>query len=416
VVKVKGKIKNLKFKEEGKKLFNWAKASMPVLSNTEPEFVKERPFEGKTIGCCLHVTKETAVLVLLLKAGGANVFLCGSNPLSTNDSIAAYLVSEGINVYAWEGMTSTEYDDAIEWVSDKHLNFVLDDGGDLTVKLNKRKSQEQIQDILLGTEETTTGLIRERALLNEGSLKFPIVAVNDAMTKHFFDNRYGTGQSCMDGIMRATSLLFAGKTIVVAGYGWCGRGIALRARGLGAKVAVTEVDEVKALEAVMDGFVALPMEKAIKQADLVITATGNVNVVGKNEIKKAKNGCILANAGHFDVEIDVKYLNNFPSTEVRKGVTEFNLGNKKIYLLAEGRLVNLSCAEGHPPEVMDMSFANQAYVLRWATELKEKIKPGIYPVPEKIDRKVAVKKLSSIGVEIDKLTKKQKKYLSSWEP
>jgi adenosylhomocysteinase len=292
----------------------------------------------------------------------------------------------------------------------------MDDGGDLTVHLHEKR-QENFPNIIAGTEETTTGLTRDYALEREGALKFPIIAVNNAKTKRFFDNRYGTGQSTLDGVMRATSLLLAGKVIVVAGYGWCGRGIAWKAKGMGAKVIITEVDEIKALEAWMDGFEVMPMEKACTKADLILTATGNKAIVGEKIFKKIKNGCILANAGHFDVEVDVSYLNRFPFREVRPNVKEYKLNDKKVYLLAEGRLVNLACAEGHPPEVMDMSFANQALVAQWLVTpgVKKKLKAKVYPVPEEIDTEVAKEKLKAIGIQIDKLSKEQTEYLRSWK-
>jgi adenosylhomocysteinase len=388
---------------------------MPVLGRIKTKFESLKPLDQTKIGCCLHVTKETAVLMETLKAGGAEIFLCGSNPLSTNDEIAASLVKNSINVYAWHGMNEKEYNSAIDWVANQNLDIIMDDGGDLTTHLHQ-KPLKSFSEVTAGTEETTTGLIRDYALEKEGILRFPMIAVNDAKTKHFFDNRYGTGQSTLDGVMRATSLLLAGKVIVVAGYGWCGRGIALRAKGMGAKVIVTEVDEIKALEAWMDGFQVAPMEKASVNADLILTATGNKHVVGEKIFKKIKDGCVLANAGHFDVEVDVSYLNRFRSREVRPNVKEYQLNDKKVYLLAEGRLVNLACAEGHPPEVMDMSFANQALVAEWLVnpKTKRKLKNKVYPVPEEIDREVAKEKLEAVGIEIDKLTKEQFEYLKSW--
>jgi len=412
----KDNIKDISLSKEGKLQIQWARHNMPVLGRIKTKFESLNPLDQTKIGCCLHVTKETAVLMETLKAGGAEIFLCGSNPLSTNDEIAASLVKNSINVYAWHGMNEKEYNSAIDWVTNQNLDIIMDDGGDLTTRLHQ-KPLKSFSEVTAGTEETTTGLIRDYALEKEGILRFPMIAVNDAKTKHFFDNRYGTGQSTLDGVMRATSLLLAGKVIVVAGYGWCGRGIALRAKGMGAKVIVTEVDEIKALEAWMDGFQVVPMEKACVNADLILTATGNKHVVGEKTFKKIKDGCVLANAGHFDVEVDVRYLNRFRSREVRPNVKEYQLNDKRVYLLAEGRLVNLACAEGHPPEVMDMSFANQALVAEWLVnpKTKGKLKNKVYPVPEEIDREVAKEKLEAVGIEIDKLTKEQFEYLKSWE-
>jgi adenosylhomocysteinase len=409
-------IKDASLAKEGSLLVQWAMHNMPVLKRISQRFEKLKPLNQTTIGCCLHVTKETAVLMKALKVGGAKIFLCGSNPLSTNDKVAALLAEKGIHVYAWHGMSDKEYFSAIDWLANQKPNIVMDDGGDLTVHLHE-KCQENFPNIIAGTEETTTGLTRDYALEREGALKFPIIAVNNAKTKRFFDNRYGTGQSTLDGVMRATSLLLAGKVIVVAGYGWCGRGIAWKAKGMGAKVIITEVDEIKALEAWMDGFEVMPMEKACTKADLILTATGNKAIVGEKIFKKIKNGCILANAGHFDVEVDVSYLNRFPFREVRPNVKEYKLNDKKVYLLAEGRLVNLACAEGHPPEVMDMSFANQALVAQWLVTpgVKKKLKAKVYPVPEEIDTEVAKEKLKAIGIQIDKLSKEQTEYLRSWK-
>lgn len=409
------KVKDLSLAKEGESLIKWAEQNMPVLMDIRKDFEKDKPLEGIKIACCLHVTKETAVLIKTLLAGGANISLAGSNPLSTNDAIAAYLASIGVRVYAWK-----ENHDDYYWCIEKALeiepNITMDDGGDLVTTLHTKK-QNLIRNIIGGTEETTTGVKRHRVMEREGILKFPIIAVNDAFTKYLFDNRYGTGQSTIDGILRSTSLLIAGKNFVVVGYGWCGKGLAMRARGMGAKVIVCEVDEIKALEAVMDGFNVMPIEEAAKIGDIFVTVTGNKHVIDANSLEKMRDGAILANSGHFDNEINVKWLeeNCINKKEVRRNVMQYELKNgKKVYLLAEGRLVNLACAEGHPPEVMDMSFSNQALVAKWLVDNKGKLENKVYKVPEEIDREVARRKLKTMGIKIDRLTEEQKKYLESW--
>jgi len=410
------KVKDLSLAKEGESLIKWAEQNMPVLMDIRKDFEKDKPLEGIKIACCLHVTKETAVLIKTLLAGGANISLAGSNPLSTNDAIAAYLASIGVRVYAWKGNHDDYY-----WCIEKALeiepNITMDDGGDLVATLHTKK-QNLIRNIIGGTEETTTGVKRHRVMEREGILKFPIIAVNDAFTKYLFDNRYGTGQSTIDGILRSTSLLIAGKNFVVVGYGWCGKGLAMRARGMGAKVIVCEVDEIKALEAVMDGFNVMPIEEAAKIGDIFVTVTGNKHVIDANSLEKMRDGAILANSGHFDNEINVKWLeeNCINKKEVRRNVMQYELKNgKKVYLLAEGRLVNLACAEGHPPEVMDMSFYNQALVAKWLVDNKGKLENKVYKVPEEIDREVARRKLKTMGIKIDRLTEEQKKYLESWK-
>ena len=405
-------IKDQGLAEEGKRRVEWAFLNMPVISMIREEFSKEKPLRGLRVGCCLHVTTETANLVLTLKEGGADVSLCASNPLSTQDDVAAYLVSEGIDVYAIKGESNEDYYAHLESVLSKNPHITVDDGADLTALAHKK-------DVVPwgGTEETTTGIIRLRSMEKNGVLKFPVIAVNDAMTKHLFDNRYGTGQSTIDGILRATNILLAGKKFVVCGYGWCGRGVAMRARGMGAHVIVVEVDPIKALEAAMDGFEVMDMDSASKIGDIFVTVTGNKGVIRLEHMKKMKDGVILANSGHFDVEIEVKELVEAASSqrEIRQFVKEFVLDGKRIFLLAEGRLVNLAAAEGHPASVMDMSFANQALSVKFIAENKDKLEKKVYRVPDEIDRKVAELKLKSMGITIEKLTEEQIKYLSSWE-
>ena len=360
-------VKNMSLENDGKNLIHWAEDHMPVLMKIKTDFEKRKPLKGLTLGCCLHVTKETAVLVKTLKAGGAHVALCGSNPLSTNDAVAAALAKEGIFVYAWRGVSNDEYYWCVNQVLNHKPNITMDDGSDLVTQLHTKR-KEGLEYIIAGTEETTTGVNRQRIMAEKKELRYPIIAVNDAMTKHFFDNRYGTGQSTIDGILRATSVLISGKTFVVCGYGWCGKGVAMRARGMGASVIVTEVSPVNALEAVMDGFVVMPIKKAAALGDIFVTTTGNKHVIDAQVIDLLKNGAIIANSGHFDNEIDVKYLDKSAKNylEIRPNVREYCLKDGRIiYLLAEGRLVNLSAAEGHPSEVMDMSFANQALSALW---------------------------------------------------
>ncbi len=409
------KVKNLGLAPKGKMQIEWAEKHMPVLMLIRERFSREKPLKGLRIGAVLHVTKETAVLVKTLKEGGAEVYLAASNPLSTQDDVAAALVEEGIHVYAWRGQSSKEYYWCIRRVAESNPHIVVDDGGDLHVTLHTEYT-DTARKIIGGTEETTTGVIRLKALEKEGRLLYPVVAVNDAYTKFLFDNRYGTGQSTVDGILRATNILIAGKRVVVAGYGWVGRGIAIRMRGMGARVIVTEVDPIRALEAVMDGFEVMPMEEAAKIGDIFITATGNKDVITRKHFELMKDGAILANAGHFNVEISVRDLEeiSIAKREIRPYVTEYTLPNgRKLYLLAEGRLVNLVAAEGHPSEVMDMSFANQALSIEYMAK-NPRLPVKVHRVPREIDETVARLKLESMNIRIDELTPEQKKYLESW--
>ena len=410
------KVKNPELASKGELLIEWASMHMSVLNKIKERFEKEKPLEGLTIGACLHVTKETAVLVTTLQAGGAKVALCGSNPLSTQDEVAAALAKRGIHVYAWRGETTDEYYWCIDQVIAYKPKITMDDGADLVSTIHAEKP-EFLPEIKGGTEETTTGVQRLRAMEKTGDLKYPIIAVNDAYTKFLFDNRYGTGQSTIDGILRATNILLAGKNFVVCGYGWCGRGLALRARGMGANVIITEVNPLRALEAVMDGFRVMPLTQASEIGDIFVTTTGNINVIRKEHMLKMKNGAILANSGHFNVEINLKDLENLAETKrkIRPNLEEFTLSNgRKIYLLSEGRLVNLASAEGHPSEVMDMSFSNQALCVEYLAK-KEKMPPKVYKVPKEIDEKVAKLKLEAMNIKIDELTEEQKRYLESWK-
>lgn len=410
------KIRDLSLASKGRLQIEWARKHMPVLNLILERFRKEEPFKGIKISACLHVTKETAVLMETLKTGGANITLVASNPLSTQDDVAAALVKEGIHVYAWRGETEKEYMMNLRVAAESNPDLVLDDGGDLHTLIHE-EYPELAKNVIGGTEETTTGVIRLKAMVKQGILKYPVIAVNNAYTKYLFDNRYGTGQSTIDGILRATNILLAGKTVVVAGYGWVGRGIALRARGMGANVVITEVNPIKALEAVMDGFKVMPMRKAAEIGDIFVTATGNINVIDREHLRVMKDGAILANAGHFNVEINLNALEELSTFKrtIRPNVIEYVLKNgKKLYLLAEGRLVNLVAAEGHPSEVMDMSFANQALSAKYLVENGGKLKPYLYNVPEDIDTEVAKLKLKAMNIEIDKLTKEQEKYLKSW--
>ncbi|MDY6874981.1 MAG: adenosylhomocysteinase [Chloroflexota bacterium] len=412
-------IKDLDLAPAGRLRIEWAEREMPVLRLIRERFAKEKPLDGVRLSACLHVTTETANLARTLQVGGAEVVLTASNPLSTQDDVAAALVSyHEIPVFAIKGEDNETYYKHIHAALDHHPQITMDDGADLVSTLHKERTN-LIGDVIGGTEETTTGVIRLRAMAKEGVLRYPIVAVNDAMTKHFFDNRYGTGQSTIDGVIRATNVLIAGKTVVVAGYGWCSRGIALRAKGLGANVIVTEVNPLRALEAVMDGYRVMPMSEAAPQGDVFITSTGDVNVVDQHHFEVMKDGAIIANSGHFNVEINTPALAEMagrPPRRVRPSVDEYTLPDgRRIHILAEGRLVNLAAAEGHPSAVMDMSFANQAlcaeYILNHADELEH----AVYTVPEEIDREIARLKLHAMGVEIDVLTPEQEKYLASWE-
>lgn len=415
--RVKHHVKSLALAKEGKHRIEWAQRQMPVLQDIEKRFRSQRPLKGLRIAACLHVTTETANLMRALKSGGATVALCASNPLSTKDDVAASLVKDyGISVFAIHGEDRKTYYKHIHQILDIKPNITMDDGADLVTVLHNER-QDLTQHIIGGTEETTTGVIRLKALEADGKLLYPIIAVNDACTKHFFDNRYGTGQSTFDGILRATNFLIAGSTVVVAGYGWCGRGVTTRAKGLGARVIVTEVDPLKALEAVMDGSEVMPMLEAARRGDLFITVTGDIGVLRKEHFLKMKDGAIIANAGHFDVEIDVSRLKkeSKSSRNIRPFLREYVLKNKRrIYLLAEGRLVNLSSAEGHPAMVMDMSFANQALSCEHLAVESDNLSRRVYKVPDEIDEKIAQMKLKSMGIQVDDLTPEQKKYLSSW--
>ncbi|OGG40165.1 adenosylhomocysteinase [Candidatus Jorgensenbacteria bacterium RIFCSPLOWO2_01_FULL_45_25b] len=410
-------IKKISLAKEGKDRIEWAGNQMSVLRLIRERFKKESPLKGATLACCLHVTSETANLMIALKSGGAKVILCASNPLSTNDSVAASLVKDyGVPTFAIKGEDNATYYKHLHAVLDEKPNLTMDDGADL-VSLIHQKRKELLGSVVGSTEETTTGVIRLRAMEKHGSLKIPVLAVNENLTKHLFDNRYGTGQSTIDGILRATNILLAGKTFVVCGYGWCGRGVAMRAKGLGSRVIVTEIDPIKALEAKMDGFEVMPLLDAISQADIAISVTGNKHVIDEAHIKKAKDGVILAQAGHFDVEINIPSLKKLAEKvrTARPMVEEYVIGKKRVYLLAGGRLVNLAAAEGHPASVMDMSFAGQALSAEWMWEKRGTLEPKVYELPANLDVKIAELKLQSEGINIDKLTKTQKDYLSSWE-
>jgi len=405
------KIKDSSLASKGELKIEWARTRMPVLSLLKSEYGSKKPLQGKRVGAGLHVTKETAVLVEALMSAGASVSVCASNPLSTQDDVAARLVDEGADVYAWKGMNNDEYYWAVNQVLASRPEIILDDGGDLTVAATASNAQ-----LDGGCEETTTGIIRARALEKQGKLRFPLIAVNDAETKWEFDNVYGSGQSALDGIIRATNILLAGKTVVVSGYGHVGRGIANRARGMGAEVIVTEVSPVNALKARMDGFRVTKMDEAAKIGDLFITATGNKSVITEEHFRLMKDGAVLANAGHFNVEIDVNALEKIAESkrEVRDFNVEYDLGGKKLFLLAEGRLVNLTAAEGHPSEVMDMSFSNQFLSALYLKDHGHEMKPGVHPVPREQDEQVALLKLRSMGIEIDTLTEEQESYLGGY--
>jgi len=410
------KVKDVKLADEGRLLIEWASRHMPVLNQIKERFTRERPLEGLRIGACLHVTKETAVLIDALRAGGAEVSLCGSNPLSTQDEVAAAIAEWGVHVYAWRGETTGEYYWCVNRVIDHRPVITLDDGADLVTTIHLKR-REVLDGVKGGTEETTTGVIRLRAMSRRGELKYPIIAVNDAYTKYLFDNRYGTGQSTLDGIIRATNILLAGKRFVVCGYGWCGRGLARRAKGMGANVIVTEVNPIRALEAVMDGFTVMTLDEAAEVGDIFVTVTGNISVIRKEHMLKMKDGAIIANSGHFNVEINLPDLKEISRSKrtIRPNLEEYTLEDgRRIYLLAEGRLVNLAAAEGHPSEVMDMSFSNQALCVEYIAK-NPKMSPGVYTVPKDIDELVARLKLMGMGVKIDELTEEQKRYLTSWE-
>jgi adenosylhomocysteinase len=415
--KVSGDVKDLALAEYGKRRIEWANQHMPVLQLIRKRFIKEQPLKGIRVSACLHVTSETANLAITLRDGGADVVLCGSNPLSTQDDVAASLIRDyNIPTYAIKGEDNATYYAHIAAAIDHKPQITMDDGADLVTQL-LTKHPDLVKGVIGGTEETTTGVIRLRAMAKDGTLKYPVIAVNDALTKHFFDNRYGTGQSTLDGIIRATNLLLAGLKVVVAGYGWCGRGVSMRAKGLGADVIVTEINPTKAIEAVMDGFRVMPMNEAAKIGDVFVTVTGNKSVLSHEHFEKMKDGAVVSNSGHFNVEIDIPALERLSSSRkiARPFVEEFSMKDgRKLYLLGDGRLINLAAAEGHPASVMDMSFANQAlaseYMVKHATELKNQV----YSVPEHLDQQIAKLKLDSMGVLIDKLTPEQEHYLASW--
>lgn len=410
-------IKDLALADLGKRRTEWAFQSMPVLQSIRKQFIKSQPLAGIRVAACLHVTTETANLMVTLRDGGASVVLCASNPLSTQDDVAATLVRDyGISVYAIKGENNQVYYSHLAAAADSQPQITMDDGADL-VHLLHTKRQDLAAGVVGGTEETTTGVIRLRAMAKGGVLKYPIVAVNDALTKHLFDNRYGTGQSTIDGIIRATNILLAGLSVVVAGYGWCGRGVAMRARGLGANVIVTEVDPTKALEALMDGYRVMSMHDAAAIGDVFITLTGNKHVLAKEHFERMKDGVILCNSGHFNIEIDLEALGKVASSRrpTREFVEEFVMRDgRKLYVLGEGRLINLAAAEGHPASVMDMSFANQALAAEYMVKNHSKLERDVYPVPEDLDKQVARMKLESMSVKIDRLTVEQEHYLSSW--
>ena len=410
------KVRDISLASKGSLQIEWASEHMPVLNQIKKKFSKEKPLKGLVLGACLHVTKETAVLVEAFLAGGAKVALCGSNPLSTQDDVAAALAERGVYVFAWRGQGTEEYYQCVERVIDHNPMITLDDGADLVGAIHSKRT-EAISNIKGGTEETTTGVLRLRAMEKTGALKYAIIAVNDAYTKYLFDNRYGTGQSTIDGILRATNILLSGKNFVVCGYGWCGRGIAMRAQGMGANVIITEVNPLKALEAAMNGFRVMPIAEAAALGDIFVTTTGDMSVIRKEHMQKMKDGVILANSGHFNVEINIKDLEELAISKrnIRPNLDEYKLKDgRKLYLLAEGRLVNLASAEGHPAEVMDMSFANQALCVEYIAR-NEKMPPKVYTVPKEIDETVSRLKLDAMKIKIDELTEEQKKYLATWE-
>ena len=414
---MKHHVKDPALADRGRMRIEWSDGNMPVLTSIREQFKKARPLEGLRIAACLHVTTETANLARTLAAGGAKVALCASNPLTTQDDVSAALVKHyGIATYAIKGEDNATYYSHINAVLSTRPHITMDDGADLVTILHSKR-RDLLDDVRGGTEETTTGVVRLRSMAADGVLKYPIVAVNDAVTKHFFDNRYGTGQSTLDGIIRATNVLLAGSTVVVAGYGWCGKGVAMRSRGLGANVIVTEIDPTHALEAAMDGFRVMPMAKAAREGDIFVTVTGNKGVLRAEHFKVMKDGAIIANSGHFNVEIDIPALAKLAKSRrtVREYTEEFAMKNgRRVYLLAEGRLVNLSAAEGHPAVVMDMSFANQALCVEQLVKGRTAMPPGVYPVPIEIDQRIASLKLKTMGMPIDRPTKEQVRYLASW--
>jgi adenosylhomocysteinase len=413
-------VKDLNLAAAGRQKIAWAEQEMPVLRLIRERFAKEQPLKDVRISACLHITSETAALARTLQAGGADVVLCASNPLSTQDEVAAALVAyDEIPVFAIKGEDNATYYQHLHAALDHHPHMTMDDGCDLVSVLHKERPQ-QVGEVRVGTEETTTGVIRLRAMAKEGALKYPVLAVNDSMTKHYFDNRYGTGQSTIDGLLRATNILLAGRTVVISGYGWCGRGVAARARGMGAHVIVTEVDPLRALEALMDGYQVMPLIEAARRGDVFITVTGDKNVIDEPHLRVMKDGAILANAGHFNAEINIPALralsNGQPPVQVRPFVEQYTLKDgRRINLLGDGRLINLAAAEGHPAAVMDMSFANQALGAEYMLKHGATLKPDVYTIPVEIDREIARLKLQSMGVEIDALTEEQARYLASWE-
>jgi adenosylhomocysteinase len=408
-------IKDISLAELGRKRIEWAGREMPVLKQIQERFKEEQPLKGIRLVSCNHVTTETAQLCIALKLAGADSILIASNPLSTQDDVAAALVEYGIPVYAVKGEDNETYSRHIQIALDHKPQIIIDDGSDVVATLIKERP-EQIADLIGTTEETTTGIVRLRAMLNDGVLQHPAINVNDSQTKHFFDNRYGTGQSTLDGIIRATNILLAGKTVVVVGFGWCGKGVALRAKGMGANVVVTEIDPVKAIEASLEGYQVLPMVHAALVGDIFITVTGNKNVITYNHMRHMRKGAIVCNSGHFDNEIDLKTLEEVSTeiNEVRPFVKEYKTADTEIIVLADGRLVNLGAAEGHPSAVMDMSFANQALAVEYLAQNQGKLEPGIYPVPAEKDAEIAKLKLAAMGISIDTLTEEQEKYINSW--
>ncbi|MBC6424090.1 MAG: adenosylhomocysteinase [Hormoscilla sp. SP12CHS1] len=416
-VQLKHEVKDISLAPKGKQRIEWAGREMPVLRQIRDRFAQEKPFAGIRLTACCHVTTETAHLAIALKAGGADALLIASNPLSTQDDVAACLVADhGISVYAMKGEDTETYLRHVEIALDHRPNIIIDDGSDVVATLIEKR-QNQIPDMIGTTEETTTGIVRLQAMLNDGVLTFPAMNVNDADTKHFFDNRYGTGQSTLDGIIRATNILLAGKIVVVAGYGWCGKGAALRAKGMGANVIVTEVDPVRAIEAIMDGFRVMPMALAASQGDLFITVTGNKHVIRGEHFDVMKDGAIVCNSGHFDIEIDLKALGAKAKevNDVRPFTQQYVLENgKSVVVLGEGRLVNLAAAEGHPSAVMDMSFANQALACEYLVKNKGLLQPGIHKIPEDVDQEIARLKLQAMGIAMDTLTPEQIEYMNSW--
>ncbi len=414
----KGDVKDIGLADAGKRKIEWAQHQMPVLQQIRKRFIKEQPLKGIRVSACLHVTSETANLMIALRDGGADIVLCASNPLSTQDEVAASLNRDyNIPTYAIKGEDNDTYYSHLSTALDHKPQMTMDDGADLVTMLLTKRT-DLVKNVIAGTEETTTGVIRLRAMAKDGTLKYPVIAVNDAQTKHFFDNRYGTGQSTLDGVIRATNLLLAGLKVVIAGYGWCGRGVAMRAKGLGADVIVTEIDPVKGIEAVMDGFRVMPMAEAAKEGDVFITVTGNKNVIRAEHFEQMKSGAVVCNSGHFNVEVDIPALERLSNgkREVRPLVDEYALKDgRRICLIGEGRLVNLATAEGHPASVMDMSFANQALSAEYLVKNSKDLKAQVYVVPEHLDKEIARLKLETMGHKLDKLTPEQEHYLASWQ-